>query len=126
MNSVAKKAGIVVLIISAFFALYFYGKFNPETTLFPKCPFYWATGLKCPGCGSQRALHHLLHVRIGTAFHYNACLVLFLPVLFFILVAELLQGKYPKLYSASHSTVFSWTITAAILLWWLLRNCLGF
>ena len=32
---------------------------------FPKCMVYSATGLYCPGCGTQRALHHLLHARIA-------------------------------------------------------------
>jgi hypothetical protein len=106
MNVTAKKVGIVLMILAAFFAIFLYAYFDPETTPFPKCPFYWATGLKCPGCGSQRALHQLLHLRIGAAFQYNACLVLLIPILLFLLVAEKLRARFPKLYSVSRNPVF--------------------
>lgn len=36
------------------------------------CPFFMATGLLCPGCGSTRAMYELLHLRIGSAFRCNA------------------------------------------------------
>ena len=126
MDAKVKKAGRIVLItIAAFFAFYIYGRFDPETTLFPKCPFYWATGLKCPGCGSQRAVHQLLHFRIGAAFHQNACLVLFIPVLLFLFLAGAFRSRFPKLYASSHNPVFSWGILTVILLWWILRNIFG-
>ncbi|PYV86056.1 MAG: hypothetical protein DMG90_22080 [Acidobacteria bacterium] len=36
---------------------------NPASSgIFPPCPFLWLTGFYCPGCGSLRALHQLLHV----------------------------------------------------------------
>ena len=125
MNVTAKKVGIVLMILAAFFAIFLYAYFDPETTPFPKCPFYWATGLKCPGCGSQRALHQLLHLRFGAAFQYNACLVLLIPILLFLLVAEKLRARFPKLYSVSRNPVFSWSMLAIIFLWWILRNCFG-
>ena len=89
MVAAKRKAVRVILIaLAALFAVCIYAKFDPETTPFPKCPFFWATGLKCPGCGSQRALHQLLHLRVGAAFGYNACLVLFIPVLLFLFSAD--------------------------------------
>ena len=42
MNVTAKKVGIVLMILAAFFAIFLYAYFDPETTPFPKCPFYWA------------------------------------------------------------------------------------
>ena len=125
MNPLVKKVGIVLIIIAAFFAIYIYAKFDPETTFFPKCPFFWATGLKCPGCGSQRALHQLLHLRFGSAFQYNACLVVFIPIILFLLIADALRYKYPKLYFASRNPVLSRSIPVVILLWWILRNVFG-
>ncbi len=125
MNPLVKKVGIVLIIIAAFFAIYIYAKFDPETTFFPKCPFFWATGLKCPGCGSQRALHQLLHLRVGSAFQYNACLVVFIPIILFLLIADALRYKYPKLYFASRNPVLSRSIPVVILLWWILRNVFG-
>lgn len=125
MKPIAKKVGIVLITVAAFFALYIYGTFDPSESFFPRCPFYWATGLKCPGCGSQRALHHLLNGEIGAAFHHNAFLVAFIPVLVFIISADLLRFRYPKLYFASRNPVLSWSILATILLWWVLRNVFG-
>src|SRR5438067_2053494 len=46
---------------------------------YPKCAFYQSTGLLCPGCGSLRALHQLLHGHWAEALRFNALLVLFLP-----------------------------------------------
>lgn len=58
-------------------AIYVYYTYDPaENSWFPFCPFKALTGLECPGCGSQRAAHALLHGEIGEAFRYNA---LFIP-----------------------------------------------
>ena len=57
-----------------------YATFDPSlTNYFPACPFYSLSGLLCPGCGSQRALHHLLNLQIQAAYSYNPLLVLSLP-----------------------------------------------
>ncbi len=45
------------------------------------CTFHKLTGLYCPGCGGQRALHALLHGRIMEALRLNAPAVLiFVPL----------------------------------------------
>lgn len=47
--------------------------FDPAVTAwFPSCPLHAWTGWACPGCGTLRAAHALLHLRIGEAFHDNA------------------------------------------------------
>jgi hypothetical protein len=54
--------------------------FDPsQSAFYPFCLFHRTTGLLCPGCGSLRALHHLLHGRLGTALHYNVLLISSLP-----------------------------------------------
>jgi hypothetical protein len=56
--------------------------FNPsQTRIFPPCPLHWATGLYCPGCGSLRAMHCLLHGHVAAAFRLNPLLLVTLPVL---------------------------------------------
>lgn len=45
----------------------------------PPCPSLWLTGLFCPGCGSTRALHALVHGDLATALAMNPLLVLSLP-----------------------------------------------
>ena len=45
---------------------------NPTQYWFmPKCPFKMITGLSCPGCGIQRAIHALLHGEFTEAISYN-------------------------------------------------------
>src|SRR5258708_976408 len=56
--------------------------FNPsEWGFYPFCFFYRTTGLLCPGCGSLRAMHQLLHGHFVAALHFNALFVLSLPLL---------------------------------------------
>ena len=71
---------------------YFY---NPVTTLWaPKCLLKVATGLQCPGCGIQRALHALLQGRFSEAIHYNYFLLFSGPyILSFGVRALLPQGQ---------------------------------
>ncbi|WP_169720736.1 DUF2752 domain-containing protein [Arenibacter certesii] len=47
-----------------------------SSSYFPKCLFYHFTGYYCTGCGSQRALHHLLHLNFVGTLKSNA---LFIP-----------------------------------------------
>ena len=45
----------------------------------PPCPSLWLTGLFCPGCGTTRALHALLHGDLPGALAMNPLMVLSLP-----------------------------------------------
>ncbi len=47
----------------------------------PRCVFHEVTGLHCPGCGTTRALHALLHGQVGAALGLNLLTVLLLPLL---------------------------------------------
>ena len=114
--------GIAVLLL----LLIVYGVFDPsETAIFPKCPFFLLTGLKCPGCGSQRAIHQLLTLHLGEAFRYNAFMVLAIPLIIFLLAAEVFRERWPRLAVLGAGPALSWIIVAAVLLWWLLRNLIG-
>jgi hypothetical protein len=58
-----------------------YFAFDPtKVAIFPQCMFHRITGLDCPGCGAQRALHQLLHGKVIDAVHFNAMFVLSLPL----------------------------------------------
>jgi hypothetical protein len=46
---------------------------------YPSCPFRALTGFDCPGCGSLRGLHQLLHGNLAAAFAFNPLMVLSLP-----------------------------------------------
>src|SRR5882757_3156742 len=61
--------------------------FEPgKTGFFPACPFRTLTGFTCPGCGSTRGLHRLLHGDVISAFEFNPIMVLALPFLLYALV----------------------------------------
>lgn len=69
-------------VVSLGAAAYVYYTFDPNLyNWFPKCPFKACTGLDCPGCGSQRAVHALLHGNFLEAFQHNALLIPFIPYL---------------------------------------------
>jgi hypothetical protein len=54
---------------------------NAADSPWPPCPLHALTGLYCPGCGSTRALHALLHGDVVQALAMNPLLVCALPVL---------------------------------------------
>lgn len=84
-------AAVSVLLVAA---LYIFYTFDPETQpVFPKCPFLLTTGYECPGCGSQRAVHNLLHLNIGAALRYNAFMVLVMPYIILGIYLEYFGGK---------------------------------
>src|SRR5688572_25498566 len=61
--------------------------FEPgRSGFFPACLFRLMTGFVCPGCGSTRGLHALVHGDLLTAFKFNPFMVLALPVLLYVLI----------------------------------------
>jgi hypothetical protein len=90
---------------------------------FPRCLIYTWTGYHCPGCGSTRATHHLLHGRVWAAFRYNPLLVLTLPFFayeFGRLVVRTVRPR-PFLWKAVHPLRI-WAPTALIIAFWVARN----
>ena len=55
--------------------------FDPATAwFFPPCLFRALTGHPCPGCGTLRAFHALLHGDVAGALRLNALTVIGLPL----------------------------------------------
>lgn len=91
----------------------------------PVCVLRQATGLSCPGCGTQRAVHALLHGDIAAAWGFNALFVAILPVVAYLAWVETQRRRRPGLYMRVYG---KWTAVAAIVVlaaWMLLRNLLG-
>ena len=66
--------------------------FDPARSgIFPPCPVRYLTGWYCPGCGSLRALHQLLHGNLREAWAMNPLTVMLLPFLGYGLTSELLR-----------------------------------
>ncbi|HTE32850.1 MAG TPA: DUF2752 domain-containing protein [Chryseolinea sp.] len=122
-----KRNILFVLGMAAILLLLLYFYFDPASSiLFPPCPFYTFTGLFCPGCGSQRAFHALLHGHILESADFNLLFVLFLPLIllaFFEQVRKLVfrTGDHKKT-SIFNSTRFSKSVLIVVLLFWVLRN----
>ncbi len=71
-----------LLALGAFFLVLLVLVFvDPRTARFaPVCPLHVTTGLHCPGCGTGRALHALVHGDLGRALRLNALTVAAIPV----------------------------------------------
>jgi len=120
-NQRLKFALVLGLIIVSSVALYL---FNPENSIFyAPCPFKTLTGFYCPGCGSLRALHQMLHGHLLSALRLNPFMVLSLPILgysFFSNLALSIRGRpFPRILV---SAIWIWLLLIAILLFWIVRN----
>ena len=98
--------------------------FNPaSSSVFPPCPFHALTGLYCPGCGSLRALHQLLHGHPLEALGLNPLMVMSLPILGYALASEaVLATVGRRLPGVRLPASWIWILLGAIILYWILRN----
>jgi hypothetical protein len=98
--------------------------FEPgKTGFFPACPFRMLTGFTCPGCGSTRGLHRLLHGDIVSALEFNPLMVLSLPFLLYALVrytAAAVSGR--PLQRHNIDAKYIWVLFGIIMSFWIFRN----
>lgn len=86
---------------------------NPtEVAFIPRCPFRMWTGWQCPGCGTLRGLHALLHLRLAEAWQLNPFMVVSLPLLAVLSVSRRVRRSQPVLLGA----------LLLVCLWWGGRN----
>jgi len=114
----AGGTGTLAFILGALY------RFDPATThIFPLCPFRYFTGCYCPGCGSLRALHQLLHGNLAAALGYNPLMVLSLPFVIYWIAsqARLLWSGQP-LPSRFIPARWIWGLLTVVLSFWILRN----
>ena len=110
---VTKRWLMVLAVIVGIIGLFIIAVFNPEdTSLYPRCPFYVLTGYKCPGCGTLRAIHRMLHLQFSAAFAYNPLLMFAIPYIVLISISS----KIAKNHIVSRGVVI------VVLLYWLGRN----
>ena len=101
---------------------------NPTQYWFmPKCPFKLITGLNCPGCGIQRAIHALLHGRFTEAIKYNYFLIYSLPYAT-LFVVEWMMPRNNIREKISHAiknkyVVYFYVLSVSI--WLVVRNVLS-
>ncbi len=110
---------IIILIL-------LYKTYNPGSiSYFPKCPFKEFTGLKCPGCGSQRSIHYLLNFEFLNAFKANAILVLSIPYLLLGFIFDIWRNpservlKWRKVLFGQKAIM---VVLVIIISFWIVRN----
>ena len=113
---------VVILAVLLLFGFIYYAIDPSASTIFPRCTFLELTGYKCPGCGSQRAIHALLHGDVAEAFRYNALLLIAVPWIALCLYAESHRTRNPRLYARLNAPLLIWLFLAMVLIWWVLRN----
>lgn len=107
--------------------LYFNDPTGAAHRWFPPCPFHAATGLYCPGCGSTRGLHLLLHGHLLAACRMNALMVLCVPYFACAYVTFAARAFFPRGARATPLRTpirarWIWVVLAAFILYWALRN----
>ena len=119
--------GLLIAVITIAIAVYY--SVNPEGVWwFPKCKLYQFTGLKCPICGLQRAIHQFLHGNFLAAFQYNW----FLPfsaiywgvVLLVAYCRHNKQGNEPQISGIDLTRMFYFYCLLAVV-WMVIRNVVG-
>jgi hypothetical protein len=114
-------AGILTAIIVSSVCLYLFSPWS--YSFYPPCPFNELTGLHCPGCGSLRATHHLLHGNLLDAFDSNPLMVFSLPFLGYSLLSySMLTIRKRPLPGVFLRASWIWLILGGIIAFWILRN----
>jgi len=117
----ASVIAIWALLIAGSVYLYL---FEPgKTGFFPVCLFRAFTGLTCPGCGSTRAMHQILHGHFVAAFMLNPLFLLALPFLLFALIRYsviVMRGGIPRRNAIPASVLYA--LFVIIVSFWIFRN----
>lgn len=112
---------IVCAIVLAFALTYLF--FDPAGyDIFPKCQFLLAIGYKCPGCGSQRAIHALLNGDFIAAVKFNAIFIISLPIICIYAYGEVMKKNHTKFFRVINSKWAIYSLLFMYLAWWVLRN----
>ena len=99
--------------------------YRPESLQIPRCPFLQLTGWQCPGCGSMRGIHALLHGDRGRVLQLNVMLIPGLIYFAFLVLLELSRShdlRAERLYRRFSGRTASWIIFAIIVAWGIGRN----
>jgi len=121
MDKKSTALGLLMVFLTLAGVLFFFAPVPGG--IYPPCPTRYFTNLSCPGCGSLRAVHNLLHGRFKEAFFFNPLLVLLLPFLSagFILYFSKLFFK-TKLPDITLKPVVFRLLFSAIIIFMALRN----
>lgn len=112
----------VLVGVGAVAAIAVYFAVDPAGSVwFPKCPLLLATGLECPGCGSQRAVHALLHGDLRGAIESNVLFVVAIPYLLGTLWRPK-SDRGKRVRQFFYGAPALWTVLGLVLFFFVVRN----
>jgi len=114
----AAGVGLVIVCCSVLYRV------NPaHSNIYPPCIFHAVTGLHCPGCGTARALHKILHGNIGEALNLNPFAVVSMPFLLYAFVSyglhKTVNRSLPSVFIPAR---YIWMLFGFIVVFWIVRN----
>jgi Protein of unknown function (DUF2752) len=89
---------------------------------YPTCPFLMVTGWYCPGCGSLRALHELVHREIWSAIGYNLFAVVMVPLLAYWWLRWVRRRSLATGPAPLAAAWLGWLLLASLVVFWIVRN----
>jgi hypothetical protein len=114
-----RSAAVAVAVLAISLLVY---AIPPERSMLV-CSFRRFTNLHCPGCGTFRAMHHLLHGRILEGFGHNALTLLVLPFLLYFFLSHALHAVAGcSLPRVRVPAIAIRALALAFVLFWVLRN----
>lgn len=121
-----RRVGLILIVILLAGIAVVYKYLDPSVVpIFPRCPFRLLTGYLCPGCGSQRAIHHLLNLDLPGAWRMNPLPVIALPYLLLGLILKPLShhsARGARLLDQLYGYRASVVALVVIVLFWIGRN----
>ena len=121
---IAPRLAYVALAVLASLGVAMLYTFDPRNTdSYPVCPFLGLTGYHCPGCGTLRALHQLLHGNVIGALGYNPLTILALPFIAYSYAAGAARAfRAPALPRVFIPPAWIWALLVGVIAFWVLRN----
>jgi hypothetical protein len=120
----ARRLTLLALSVLGIAVVYVLYTCNPARSAFyPPCPFHALTGLYCPGCGSLRALHQLLHGHLAVAFGLNPLAIVSLPFLGYSFLSYCIARRQRQLFPSFFVPApLIWIYLGSVLFFWVIRN----
>ena len=121
-----RQLSILVALSVILCILYVYDPLSYK--IMPKCSFKLLTGLSCPGCGLQRAVHALLNGEPMRAIQYNYFLVYSGPYTLILILERLFLPECILRQQIRRIAEHRITVNVYVVLffiWFIVRNILA-
>lgn len=110
-------APLTLLLIAAGLTYVYF--VDPTSKRAIPCAFHEVTGWYCPGCGSTRAAHALVHGHLLQAIGYNPLAAIVLPI---VAIRAILTMVRPRQTKKMLPAAWVYVIFALVMAYWIGRN----